>query len=61
MTMKFDIDVLSIHKATKPWSPNFDIYFQIWIMLQSFLIGRKADLGCIGMHKRFQRRENSLF
>ena len=39
MTMKIGIDVK--YRATKPsWSPNFDIYFQICIILQSFLIGR---------------------
>ena len=32
--------MLSIHRATKPRSPIFDIYFQIRIMLQSVLIGR---------------------
>ena len=33
--------MLSMHMAKKkPWSLIFDIYFQTWIMLQSFLIGR---------------------
>ena len=32
--------MLSIHRAKKLWSPIFDICFQIWILLQSFLIGR---------------------
>ena len=32
--------MLSIHRATKNMRLILDIYFQIWIMLQSFLIGR---------------------
>ena len=36
--MKIGIDVK--YRATKPWRPNFDIYFQICIILQNFLIGR---------------------
>ena len=40
MTLKIGIDVKSLHRATEPWNPIFDIYFQIWIMLQSFLIGQ---------------------
>ena len=39
MTMKIGIDV-KYTQGYKPWSPIFDIYFQIWIRLQSFLIGR---------------------
>ena len=31
---------MSIHRATKPRSLIFYIYFHIWIMLQSFLIGQ---------------------
>ena len=32
--------MLSIYRATKPWRLMFDIYFQLWITMQSFLIGR---------------------
>ena len=32
--------MLGIHTAKTRWSPIFDIYFQIWNMLQSFLIVR---------------------
>ena len=39
MNIKIDIDV-KYTKAILPWSPIFDIYFQILIMLQRFLIGR---------------------
>ena len=38
--MKIEIAVKYRAYIGLRWSPIFDIYFQLWIMLQSFLIGR---------------------